>query len=118
MKTADLIGDDLDLWVARAVGHTVQRSPSGGWEVLDAKTGHLVENTDYSTDWAHGGPVVEREQIDLYGYRGLWMPDGQQWRGSIDHPAGLMAIGRGPTPLIAAMRAYVASKFGEEVPDA
>ncbi|WP_412530612.1 hypothetical protein [Burkholderia lata] len=26
------------------------------------------------------------------------------------------AFGSGPTPLIAAMRAYVAAKFGEEVP--
>jgi hypothetical protein len=35
--------------------------------------------------------------------------------GIFDH--GRESQGEGPTPLIAAMRAFVASKYGDEVPD-
>ncbi len=60
----------------------------------------------YSTDWADGGPIIEREGIELLceslGFRWVAMPQkGPEWRG--------------PTPLIAAMRCYVASKLGDEV---
>lgn len=58
---------------------------------------------DYSTDWSQGGPIIEREGIDL-------MKVGvKQWRADCG-PARY-----GPTPLIAAMRCYVASKLGDEV---
>lgn len=59
----------------------------------------------FSTDWAQGGPIIEREGINLWteGYAaweatqpGVW----QEW---------------GSTPLIAAMRCYVGSKLGNEV---
>lgn len=66
----------------------------------------------YSTGWRHGGPIIEREKI---------MPDPMtrhredtNWQAQIWMP---YACHTGPTPLIAAMRAYVASRFGEEVAD-
>ena len=60
----------------------------------------------YSTDWSQGGPIIEREGIELLceslGFRWVAIPQkGPEWRG--------------PTPLIAAMRCYVASKLGDEV---
>lgn len=68
----------------------------------------------YSTEWDRGGPIIERERIDLSYSEG-------EYKGVI----GCMAwkqYGRlteshqfGTTGLQAAMRAYVASKFGEEV---
>jgi hypothetical protein len=60
----------------------------------------------YSTNWAQGGPIIEREMIELVPqspalwdalYRGQHIPND------------------GPTPLIAAMRCYAASKLGEKV---
>jgi hypothetical protein len=59
-----------------------------------------------STDWAQGGAIIEREGIELLcetlGFRWVAMPQkGPEWSG--------------PTPLIAAMRCYVASKLGFEV---
>ena len=56
---------------------------------------------DYSppTNWAHGGPIIEREVIGVFPTHGGWA-------------AGLQS---GPTPLIAAMRCYVASRLGDEV---
>ena len=61
---------------------------------------------NYSTNWLSGGPIIEREGIELLceslGFRWVAIPQkGPEWRG--------------PTPLIAAMRCYVASKLGAEV---
>ena len=61
-----------------------------------------------STNWAQGGPIIERWEIDT-AKAGV-----RTWR------AKTVSIGRlyegiGPTPLIAAMRCYVASKLGAEI---
>lgn len=60
----------------------------------------------FSTKWEHGGPIIEREQINL-----SWM--GDEWQAWIEVDDKLMLPDNtscGPTPLIAAMRCYVASK--------
>lgn len=64
----------------------------------------LTPIPNYSTDWAQGGPIIERESISIehsgkYG-----------WIASQKGPCSI-----GTTPLIAAMRCYVASKLGDEV---
>ena len=60
-----------------------------------------------STNWAQGGPIIEREGI---GFRGC----GKNWCAFNwgDAESGWQY---GPTPLIAAMRCYVASRLGDEV---
>jgi hypothetical protein len=58
---------------------------------------------EYSTDWAQGGPIMEREKIATAWHITRWVA----WRGVTEHP--------GPTPLIAGMRCYVASELGDEV---
>ena len=60
-----------------------------------------------SVNWLLGGPIIEREKIDSY-YNGEWNACLQDVDGTPDYWSG-------PTPLIAAMRCYVASKLGEEV---
>ena len=64
----------------------------------------------YATDWSQGGPIIEREGISLTQFN-----DYPQW--TANHPQSICYDG--PTPLIAAMRCYVASKLGKEcdVPD-
>lgn len=66
-----------------------------------------------STNWSQGGPIIEREKIELKHlgydnppYWGAWKfsPSKYERKGAI-----------GPTPLIAAMRAFVASRLGDEV---
>ena len=65
------------------------------------------QHDEYSTDWALAGPIIEREKIAL----DTW---GEEWLATrIEGSAISEAIG--PTPLIAAMRCYVASKLGDEV---
>ena len=63
------------------------------------------EMFDPSSAWECGGPIIERERI------GLWCDGGDGWAAEDYIHAPIY----GPTPLIAAMRCYVASKLGEEV---
>lgn len=70
----------------------------------------------YSTDWAQGGPIIDREFICTNGDDGA--PGcAPSWEASIFDDGEVTVSG--PTPLIAAMRCYVASKLGEtaEVPE-
>jgi hypothetical protein len=94
MKTDDLTGAALDWAVAMADGVKVI--------VLDKQ---IVWPEDYepSARWAVGGPIIEREKIATAWHITRWVA----WRGVIEHP--------GPTPLIAAMRCFVAAKLGDDI---
>lgn len=56
-----------------------------------------------STDWSQGGPIIEKERIALL----IWPAKGFTWAGQV---WGHADPHHGETPLIAAMRAFVASK--------
>jgi hypothetical protein len=60
----------------------------------------------YSADWAHGGPIIEREKIELFIRDEKWFA-----YSSNSTPEDFY----GETPLIAAMRCYVASVLGDEI---
>ena len=81
--------------------------PALDWAVCVCEKTQMGAYTRYSTDWAQGGPIIEREKINLE-------QDGFQWWAHIKADEECP----GPTPLIAAMRCFVASKLGEivEVP--
>jgi len=57
-----------------------------------------------STNWAQAGPIIERERICLIDQGGDYWQALWGWKEAF-----------GPTPLVAAMRCYVASKLGDEV---
>ena len=59
----------------------------------------------YSTNWSQGGPIIEREKIAIDFHGDAWCAS--------DNRKPLANYG--PTPLIAAMRCYVASKLGETI---
>lgn len=98
VKTSDLIGMQLD------------------WAVAVAAQGNPYQTDIFapSSDWMFGGPIIERERIALVNSGGEW---DAYVRGGYTHDEGVTgaAESSGPTPLIAAMRAYVASKLGDEV---
>ncbi|MFM0503992.1 phage protein NinX family protein [Paraburkholderia caffeinilytica] len=108
MKVSELKGELLDYWVARALGYASRD------DVPSSLTGEWAENGfknewQPSIDWAQGGPFIERERIELEcNSEGMWYAKRLEDE--------YMRHEEGATPLIAAMRAYVASKFGEEVP--
>lgn len=69
---------------------------------------------EFSTNWTQGGPIIEREGITLRVNANLK----GHWVAFIDFGGSntnVKARQRGPAPLIAAMRCYVASKLGDEV---
>ena len=78
----------------------------------------------FSRKWEAGGPIIEREGINLsVDYQDDALSDdmapigwkGNLWNNSVPGTAGFLQWAYGPTPLIAAMRCYVASKLGDEV---
>lgn len=112
MKTSELTGAALDWAVCKAGG--------GAKDIVNWREGHsMYDMYHYSTDWAQGGPIIDREEINLlkrderpwsgYAYRYGKHKKLRGQRGCEIFRA------TGPTPLIAAMRCYVASKLGDEV---
>src|SRR5690606_16052673 len=70
-----------------------------------------------TTDWAQGGPIIEREEIGIRRRDPCFCFKGEEWEARVTIPAKRVGYKRakGPTPLISAMRCYVASKLGDEV---
>jgi hypothetical protein len=111
VKTSELTGAALDWAVAKALG---VYTPSVDTDTFDGvkRINYGGMYPEWSTDWAGGGPVIEREKISL-----IEEAD-RTWQGSVGGATDLEApfwFENGPTPLIAAMRCYVASELGDEV---
>lgn len=108
---AELEGLVLDWAVTKC------EEPIGGykrWVQADLDNG-ILHGGHYSTDWLWGGEIIEREMITA-DWTGSPMQGGV-CRATIHGKEG---ANFGPTPLVAAMRRYVASKHKEafiEVPD-
>ena len=125
-RTSELVGAHLDLAVALtgewSTAHelfpTMTLDPTfSGARIAELSSGPVCllvprnpmrqdpERYSPSTDWGIGGPIIERERLCVAftsgGWRGLMSGDNQ-------FPSF------GPTPLIAAMRCFVAGKLGEE----
>lgn len=109
-RVGELSGALLDAAVAKAAGlefatedhPTDPPLPFACW----VRAGDDWEMFRPSVEWEDGGQIIEREKISI-------SPSYSEWCASIL----LCDAGDvyGPTPLIAAMRAFVASKFGEEI---
>ena len=128
VKTAELIGPALDWAVAKALGWNMVRVPSdidgnNGGEVLappyftnDFKfpprgaVGQGFFLRRWSTDWSHGGPLIDRHICELVRDQEGYSEPEEPWYASCDV---FWQIGQ--TPLIAACRAIVAAKFGDAV---
>lgn len=133
MKTSELTGAALDWAVGVAEGLQWQNDDPevGLYHRLDHqyRNDRLVPTAldydimDYynltlyspSTDWAQGGPIIEREGIDVRRYE-WWGPSMKvvSWSAQL-YGTETPRFQTGPTPLIAAMRCYVASKLGDDV---
>ena len=100
MKTNELTGAALDWAVAKCEGLLCFGYRTDGERFAVELSDGEVEGFMPSTDWALGGAIIEREGIALI----------PSW--TAERP-GFSADGN--TPLIAAMRCYVASKLGDEV---
>ena len=101
-----MVEADFDSFFEGVDGYIVNESFMTRWTDDECEDG---VNYHYSTDWELGGPIIEREGINLRALSGaLW--EAETWSAE-----GGQYLLDGPTPLIAAMRCYVASKLGDEV---
>lgn len=118
IKTSELSGAALDWAVAKCEGITEIGAPEGISFEEEFILMHDAGDFAYSTDWSEGGPIIERESIDIEKHsEGYW--EGSIYAYDNDGWGTCTYNYKGPTPLIAAMRCYVASKLGDtvEIPD-
>jgi len=109
MKTSELIGAALDWAVAKC---ELQNGADYTLEVLDFD-GTLRVNfggmyPEWSTDWAEAGAIIAREKISLWSRGKEWAAESFTFNEQGHEETG-------KTPLVAAMRCYVASKMGDDV---
>lgn len=118
MKTNELTRHALNWAVAKCEGVELYSGPRDNNPAYKAnwvrrKHGDLYQP---STDWAQGGPIIEREKIGFTKGNEVcddWVASYSWVRPRMDIDDSVEGIG--DTPLIAAMRCYVASKLGDEV---
>jgi hypothetical protein len=122
-KVAELDGAMLDAAVAKAEGlHVECISDISGCQLVNWHPDHGTTYYAPHWSWEHGGPLIERDAIAL-------QPDEPLISTEVQRAAGMAPVAwtawqwrdpnrrmmRGATPLRAAMRLLVASKFGDEV---
>jgi hypothetical protein len=106
IKVSELTGAALDWAVAKCEG--ISTAEFIALQKLPASDAFWQYN--YSTNWVQGGPIIEREGISVDRTGLAWTSDiSDSVGGYIEHTES------GPTPLIAAMRCYVASKLGDTI---
>lgn len=126
IKTKDLIGAALDWAVATCEGYTLTTDGINQLVEKDRRLTILGTCTtgqgipcgySPSSYWSQGGPIIEREKIGLDTWQRVWAA---QFTFPVKHPTNAKRDPshhrmNGPTPLVAAMRCYVASQLGEEI---
>ena len=105
MNTYELSGIALDWAVAEAEYKT--NPPAKSWVIEYHKTGQ--QTWPYSTAWEWGGPIIEREIAKIERFSDAL------WEATAFTKNAQDFVQDGPTPLVAAMRCYVASRLGDDV---
>jgi hypothetical protein len=111
IKTSELIGQPLNWAVAKCL-YLGKVSPFK-LEVIRGKVYRVPATAHAGGGWFHlswevCGPIIEREGLFI-------RPEPDQRWSSWRHGADEPCYSDGPTPLIAAMRCYVASRLGDEI---
>lgn len=129
---SELEGAELDYWVAKSMNVFgdkifIERHPWTGQKVavvyygspdygslFCGERGHGATSWCPSTDWAQGGPLFDLHKI--FVERSNFVAEGEAFAFIFSKDGkDIAAQSFGVTRLQAAMRAYVASVFGEEV---
>lgn len=105
IKTSELTGPALD-WAVLIAQFPIMREAR--------PKAAIITGGNPSTNWATGGPIIEHSKMGFSPWGREWRA-WIYWRGSF-RPGSMYY---GDTPLIAAMRCYVASKLGDtvDIPD-
>ena len=123
VKVSELQGAALD-WAVALIEYPEWKE-QGYLEVFPHDLS-FDDGTTYtpSTDWSQGGPIIEREKIGVWWATHYVDEDGVEYgnhwyaeMGCTDEnvDSRYCGVADGPTPLITAMRCYVANKMGDEI---
>lgn len=138
IKTSEVTGAALDWLVAIAEGCSVylrhtfinaralyvnHDGSTLAWHLSQQTNDPIIGNLEtgatqplpaYSTDWAHGGPILSREGISrTFDHSGLWVA---YWTdGYTEGDAGNKWMQCDSSELVAGLRCHVASKLGDTV---
>lgn len=107
IKTSELTGAALAYAVAQITPDLMQVGLC--FYIRDVESGERVLFNP-AENWSQAGPIIEREWINV-----VKSHDGACWQAASERWMLEDAPHTGPTPLVAAMRCYVASKLGDEV---
>lgn len=121
VQTSELAGEELDWMVTRAEGAKVVNDygrmklqfPNAAALIDISKLSPFITTKNYSTNWKYGGPIIEDEGMTIGKVAGSKTEWGAEMCQSTDTKVSHLSFG--PTPLVAAMRCLVASRFGDEV---
>lgn len=119
MKTSKLTGAALD-WAVATCEFEGCEDWDGTLRGVDVVSDMQGGTFNPSSDWAQGGAIIEREGLGFEFLAGAGDGGLDVWVASLIHEdkeyGGVKrSEEQGTTPLIAAMRCYVASKLGDEV---
>ena len=129
IKVSEATPIQLDWLVAKCKGIIATRCGAGPSAYLAyTPKRSAYKRWEPTRNWKQGGALIEREKIDLE-----FMDNFEAWCGSVVREYGQdresysddqdresytaeqeSFVGYGPTPLIAAMRCFVASRLGDE----
>jgi hypothetical protein len=113
LKTTELQRSALDWAVAKCEFNEPHYEPDD-WLVYVTERDSDDDGWIFkpSTDWSQGGPIIEREWLDVTPWPN---ESDEDLRWQCKQHDSIDCVAFGPTPLIAAMRCYLASKLGDEV---
>lgn len=132
-KASELTGAELNAAVALARGNQVKIENGRAYILVPYDDGSQINSgrTEWiyfapSSQWREGGTIIERENIATAPYEhgigepSMWVAwvEERKFQASFDSyfERGIFDDNsRGPTPLIAAMRAFVCSRLGDEL---
>jgi hypothetical protein len=120
IKTTELTGAALDWAVAKCEGFVKVAIWTDHIGICKKYSFEDQVRWAPSTDWAQGGPIIEREGLGVSQYNNIPDRPENRWL-CMKYETGMLVgnhkstFAYGPTPLIAAMRCYVANKLGDEV---
>ena len=111
IRVSNATNIQLDWLVAKCTGKNGVLHDDGITRciVIAAASGVYKGTFKPTENWSLGGPLIEREGLHLRKSGCEWQCD--YWNESTLN----FDTSYGPTPLIAAMRCFVASKLGDEV---
>lgn len=143
VPVSDLSGPALDWAVARCEGYSGWDGEDMGFPLHNWESTWVnIHELAYSSDWSRAGPIIERESISIVRCDDESIRDSKGFYCGKYEPRWAAVIGDrhstesdygsqgdywglyykitssaviGPTPIVAAMRCYVASRLGDTV---